>query len=330
MKQHHKCICIIFMLWISITASSFDQGYDVKIRRRRNSRCISHLDHHSNSTDFDVILADVSPFTTVTHGYMHFAPASITADIDPSTLHSSSGIIQNVNVRTPNPPSITFTFPIQWILYLLSTYFVLKYISKQATIILSIVCVIHGTNGATCVTLSSHYEWNGNSPSLSTFNGVWRETGTQDGEPYYHAYYAKMDHIYVYLYYYSGYDYPIWYIGSTLGSTNSTLVSRYCAGSSDLFSCSWYDHDGSDYWVSDSAATVSATTCPPYTTSYIDEGVAASTALGTNGATCVTLSSHYEWNGNSPLSVHSMVCGVKQEHKMVNRIMPKWIIYMFI
>eukprot|EP01083_Nonionella_stella_P282648 961783_1 len=157
MKQHHKCICIIFMLWISITASSFDQGYD--------------------------------------------------ADIDPSTLHSSSGIIQNVNVRTPNPPSITFTFPIQWILYLLSTYFVLKYISKQATIILSIVCVIHGTNGATCVTLSSHYEWNGNSPSLSTFNGVWRETGTQDGEPYYHAYYAKMDHIYVYLYYYSGYDY---------------------------------------------------------------------------------------------------------------------------
>eukprot|EP01083_Nonionella_stella_P282649 961785_1 len=125
-------------------------------------------------------------------------------------------------------------------------------------------------------------------PSLSAFNGVWRKTGTQDGEPYY----AKMDHIYVYLYYYSEYDF--WHISDTLGSP---VVARYCAGSSDLFSCSWYDRDGSD-WVLDSAATVSATTCPPYTTSYIDEGVAASTALGTNGATCVTLSSHYEWNGN--------------------------------
>eukprot|EP01083_Nonionella_stella_P004859 14199_1 len=179
-----------------------------------------------------------------------------------------------LEIHVPCPRSTTSEFSIacfERILCILSMYFLVKYISKQGTIMACLLCVVHVTNATTCsVTLSSHYYWTGPSSYISSLNGEWTATGIQDAETYYvkdtdYLYFLSLN--------------VRWYIGPTLGSTT---VLRYCVGT-DLFTCPWYDWDPSvSQWVLDSTATVSTPTCFQDST------------------TCsVTLSSHYYWTGPS-------------------------------
>eukprot|EP01083_Nonionella_stella_P165057 548139_1 len=158
-----------------------------------------------------------------------------------------------LEIHVPCPRSTTSEFSIacfERILCILSMYFLVKYISKQGTIMACLLCVVHVTNATTCsVTLSSHYYWTGPSSYLSSLNGEWTATGIQDAETYYvkdtdYLYFLSLN--------------VRWYIGPTLGSTT---VLRYCVGT-DLFTCPWYDWDPSvSQWVLDSTATVSTPTC---------------------------------------------------------------------
>eukprot|EP01084_Bolivina_argentea_P199192 340897_1 len=122
----------------------------------------------------------------------------------------------------------------EWILSLF------KYISKQQqTLItaLTIVCMVRTTNATKCgVTLSAHYGWSGTRTGSSPTNGIYLETGTLNDEPYYYDTPGEY-----YLYYRS--DLVRWYVSTTLGSTGGTTM-RYCDGR-DLFTCAWYDWDGS-------------------------------------------------------------------------------------
>eukprot|EP01083_Nonionella_stella_P004860 14200_1 len=158
-----------------------------------------------------------------------------------------------LEIHVPCPRSTTSEFSIacfERILCILSMYFLVKYISKQGTIMACLLCVVHVTNATTCsVTLSSHYYWTGPSSYISSLNGEWTATGIQDAETYYvkdtdYLYFLSLN--------------VRWYIGPTLGSTT---VLRYCVGT-DLFTCPWYDWDPSvSQWVLDSTATVSTSTC---------------------------------------------------------------------
>eukprot|EP01083_Nonionella_stella_P283064 963361_1 len=146
---------------------------------------------------------------------------------------TSAGKVYVAERSVQCPRSATSAFSIacfERILCILSIYLVVKYMSKHATIIASLLCVVHVTNATTCsVTLSSHYEWTGPTSALSYgFNGEWTATGIQDGETYY-----VKDADYLYFHSLN----VQWYVGSTLGSST---VYRYCIGT-DLFTCSWYD-----------------------------------------------------------------------------------------
>eukprot|EP01083_Nonionella_stella_P289588 985451_1 len=139
----------------------------------------------------------------------------------------------------------------EWILSLF------KYISKQPqTLItaLTIVCMVRTTNATKCgVTLSAHYGWSGTRTGSSPTNGIYLETGTLNDEPYYYDTPGEY-----YLYYRS--DLVRWYVSTTLGSTGGTTM-RYCDGR-DLFTCAWYDWDGSvSRFVLDATGTVSTFEC---------------------------------------------------------------------
>eukprot|EP01083_Nonionella_stella_P283063 963360_1 len=98
------------------------------------------------------------------------------------------------------------------ILCILSIYLVVKYMSKHATIIASLLCVVHVTNATTTIVLSSHNDYtNCCDSTISSLNGEWTRTGIHDG---YYYYVKDAD----YLYFHS--LHVVWYIGDTLGSNS--------------------------------------------------------------------------------------------------------------